>query len=104
MMTPVDLRDVGAKELLIVWEDGSRTLYDYRQLRYHCPCAQCVNEMTGQRMVTLAQISPEVKVLESHPVGNYAVRFQWSDGHSTGIYAYQYLLSLYPANSAPKSF
>lgn len=102
MNHPVDIRDVSGKELLVVWDDGSRTLYDYRDLRYHCPCAQCVNELTGQRMVTLQQIKSDIKVLDMMPVGNYAVRFQWNDGHSTGIYAFQYLRSLYPGQSASK--
>jgi DUF971 family protein len=39
---------------------------------------------------------PNAKLMEIRPVGNYAIEFRWEDGHSTGIYAYDYLRSLCP--------
>ena len=47
-------------------------------------------------MITQDQINQDVKILSWKRVGNYAVQFSFSDGHSTGIYAYEYLRTLCP--------
>ncbi len=93
-LCPTDVRPVGAHEILITWNGSTRQLFSLRQLRLLCPCAGCVDEMTGKRVVTLDKVSPEIRLLESKPVGRYALQFRWSDGHSTGIYSYTYLQTL----------
>lgn len=95
-MKPVDIRPVGENEILISWQDGHRSLYAYEFLRYQCPCAQCVDERTGKRIIQRGQISKGVNSREILPVGNYALRIQWSDGHHTGIYSFDYLRSICP--------
>ena len=90
-MNPIDLRPVGAQEYLITWEDGSRVLLNIRKLRMHCPCATCVDEMTGKRMIQENQISETLSLRDFQWVGNYALRFLFSDGHHTGIYSFDYL-------------
>ena len=52
--------------------------------------------MTGQQRLREASISPEVSPLAIDPVGRYALRFRWSDGHSTGIYTFEHLRELCP--------
>lgn len=93
-MRPEDIQPVGDQEVLVVWEDGHRSLYRFDDLRFLCPCAGCLDEMTGKRTVEREKIHQGIKALEYLPVGNYAVRFKWSDGHHTGIYSFDYLRKL----------
>lgn len=89
-----DVRRVGDQELLFLWSDGKRQLLEYPALRLHCPCAGCVDEMTGRRLITPERIRPGIHATDWKPVGNYALQFRWSDGHQTGIYSFDYLRSL----------
>lgn len=94
MVNPDAVRAVGTSELLIVWDDGSRRLYPFTSLRFHCPCAGCIDEMTGERRIRPEQVRPDVHPLDWKTVGNYALQIRWSDGHQTGIYSYDYLHQL----------
>ena len=78
----------------ITWDDGATMRYPNRYLRSMCPCAQCVNEVTGERMISLEAIDPAVRITAVSPVGRYALHFQWSDGHSTGLYSFDTLRKL----------
>lgn len=81
--------------LQIRWQDGEVSVYAPRLLRQRCPCAGCVDEMTGERIL-VAEMVPEGVYPEAiHYVGRYALRFVWSDGHSTGIYPFEYLRRLW---------
>ena len=86
--------DAAGTRLRIVWGDGAETLHEPRALRLRCPCAACVDEMTGERMLTPAMVPLDVHPLAIHYVGRYALRFDWSDGHGTGIYPFDYLRRL----------
>lgn len=99
MLQPVDLRSVGTAETLITWQDGHRSLYVNRELRFHCGCAGCVDEMTGKRKIQLADVAHEISSREYENVGNYGIKFYWSDGHHTGIYSYEMLRRLCPCQS-----
>jgi ATP-binding protein involved in chromosome partitioning len=88
----VDTQD--DKVTVITWDDGKVTRYPNRYLRSLCPCASCVNEVTGERMVQLESIDPEVRITGVDPVGRYALHFQWSDGHGTGLYSFDTLRKL----------
>lgn len=80
--------------LRIRWADGHVSEYHPRTLRLRCPCAGCVDEMTGERILTPAMVPENVHPTAIHHVGRYALQFQWSDGHSTGIYPFDYLRRL----------
>lgn len=90
------MRKVGDDEFLVLWEDGHRSLYRNDYLRFQCPCAGCLDEWTGKRLITQERIAPAVKILETIPTGHYAVRFRWSDGHQTGIYSFEMLRKICP--------
>jgi DUF971 family protein len=83
-----------ATALLIRWEDGAESVYQPRDLRLKCPCAACVDEMTGERILVPAMVPEGVYPLEIQYVGRYALQFYWSDSHSTGIYPFEYLRRL----------
>ena len=87
---PVDinLEDNG---VVINWDDGHRSPYGHRFLRLRCPCASCVDEMTGRLTLDEDSIPKDVKAVDQLPVGNYGVQFLWSDTHYTGIYTYKVL-------------
>lgn len=80
--------------LRIVWRDGSSSILAPRQLRVRCPCARCVDEMTGRRILRPEDVSDDVYPTAIHYVGRYALRFVWSDGHDTGIYPFDYLRAI----------
>ena len=89
--TPVEIRRAEDRELQITWADGHRTVLANRLLRQSCPCARCVNELTGERMLDPASVPPDIRASEISLVGRYAVKVRWSDGHSTGIYTFRKL-------------
>jgi ATP-binding protein involved in chromosome partitioning len=95
--------EVGPNEdgsaLRIRWEDGHVSEYLPWDLRVACPCAGCVDEMTGRRTLDPERIDPRVHPLEIGYVGRYALGFHWSDGHTTGIYPFEYLRRLCPCEA-----
>ncbi len=91
-------------QLRIEWKDGHVSFYPPRSLRLRCPCAGCVDELTGERMLTPGMVREDVHPLSIQYVGRYALQFHWSDGHSTGIFPFEYLRGLCPCSvctSAP---
>jgi ATP-binding protein involved in chromosome partitioning len=87
--TAITRRDDG---VLIEWDRaGHRALFEARALRLACPCAACVEEMSGRPLLDPAQIPEDVKPLRLHLVGGYGLRIDWSDGHNTGIYTFEWL-------------
>ena len=90
---PTDVAFVNNR-LLITWDDDHKSYYEPFQLRLACPCAQCVSETTGERLIRPADILPDLEPQEMRPVGRYGVSFHWSDGHSTGIYTFERLREL----------
>ena len=90
--TPVDVgpTEDGA-QLRIRWKDGAVSEYPPRYLRLMCPCAGCVEEMTHRPLLDPAAVPMDVHPLTVEYVGEYALRFDWSDGHRTGIYPFDFL-------------
>ena len=82
----------------VLWGDGHEGFYPHRFLRSECPCAHCVEEMTGRRMVFFDDIDPEVLALDWIQVGNYALSFLFSDAHDTGIYPFERMQNLCQCN------
>lgn len=78
--------------LEIEWDDqGHRWLYAARELRLACPCAACMDEMTGRPLLDPAAVPADVRPATVALVGAYGLRVGWSDGHSTGIYTFERL-------------
>jgi DUF971 family protein len=88
---PREIMQEGDAGLRITWADEHVCHYVAAALRRACPCAQCVNEWTGQRMLKPEAISDELTIKDIAIVGRYALNFVWSDGHETGIYSFRYL-------------
>lgn len=94
VVRPADLALADDGALRIRWEDGKETSFAPKFLRARCPCAGCVDEWSGRRTVGEAQVADDVKPRGMTMVGRYAAQIDWSDGHSTGIYSWDYLLKL----------
>jgi ATP-binding protein involved in chromosome partitioning len=78
----------------IRWPDGYEAAFSNHDLRCACPCAMCVDETTGERTLEPASVPQDIAVEGAQLLGNYAVAFTWSDGHATGIYAWDYLRAI----------
>jgi len=91
---PREIKQEDDSTLSIAWGDNYRCQYRAADLRRACPCAQCVNEWTGERMLKPDSIPDGIKISNLNIVGRYALNFSWSDGHSTGIYSFRYLRDL----------
>jgi DUF971 family protein len=92
---PVSIERLPAEQaLLIAWADGLTARLPLREVRAQCMCARCVDEITGERIVDLDGIDPNIGIDEMQLVGNYAVKIRWTDGHSTGLYTWPHLRAL----------
>src|ERR687883_990010 len=91
---PREIEQEGAARLRIAWADGHACHYGAAALRRVCPCAQCVNEMTGERVLRPETVPDALTIEDIDIVGRYALHFRWSDGHQTGIYSFRYLRAL----------
>lgn len=95
-LAPKEISQPNANEIRILWNDGHQSLYSAYQLRLACRCAVCVDEMNGKPRLSPDSVPKDLFLLSTDPVGQYALRFLWSDRHSTGIYTFEYLRSLCP--------
>jgi DUF971 family protein len=86
------LREQGFVE--IVWPDEEPVRFPFHFLRCHCPCASCVNEITGELMLDPAAVPLDISAKGAELCGNYALRIGWADGHDTGIYTWENLRRL----------
>ncbi|HEY6803281.1 MAG TPA: DUF971 domain-containing protein [Pyrinomonadaceae bacterium] len=91
---PREIKHEDDSTVRITWADDRECRYKAAELRRACPCAQCVNEWTGERMLKPETISDKLDIRDLSLVGRYAINFRWSDGHETGIYSFRYLREL----------
>ena len=92
---PKDIRLKRAEGLLeVTWSGGESRRFRVRQLRCACACAGCVDEMTGVRTLDVNAVPEDIAITDMQLVGNYAVKFVFSDGHDTGIYSWDRLYKM----------
>jgi DUF971 family protein len=90
---PIEIHHMREKGLVrVTWDDGHVGEYTREYLRGYCPCALCQGHGGSIKFVE----GVESGLQEISPVGNYAIQFAWKDGHSTGIYTFDYLRALCP--------
>lgn len=77
-----------AGELKLSWPDGHEGSYAAWTLRGRCPCAQCVDEDTGRRVLDPKRVPLDVRITGVQPVGRYGLGLAFTDGHNTGIYKF----------------
>ena len=76
----------------VEFSDGSRFELSFELLRVYSPSAEVRSHGPGQEVLQVGKRGVDISALE--PVGNYAVLPTFSDGHSTGIYSWDYLFWL----------
>jgi DUF971 family protein len=96
MHSPVNVQIIG-QEVGIIWDDGMESYFPFERLRAASPSA----ETQGERDILGVQYGgggprtfPGVTVTGWEQIGNYALRFDFSDGHRTGLYSFDYLRKL----------
>jgi DUF971 family protein len=96
MHTPVNIQLIG-QEVAILWDDGQESYFTGEKLRAASPSASNIGErdILGVRHGGDVRTAfPGVQVISWERVGNYALRFSFSDGHNTGLYSYDLLREL----------
>jgi DUF971 family protein len=106
----------------IVWTDQHASHYDFTYLREQCPCAMCDDERRKKEALAahagagtssglasgsgavLPIFKPRPTARAAKAVGNYALQIDFSDGHTTGIYSYDYLRTICPCEECEKAF
>ncbi len=94
MIEPTEIVEKSDSEISIKWSDEKETSYLAPQLRRACPCASCINEWTGEKMLKDEAVPDSISFSKVSIVGRYALNFQFSDGHETGIFSFRFLRDL----------
>jgi len=87
---PVDIKvQTRSRTFEIAFEDGTRSELTHEFLRVHSPSAEVRGHGPGQEVLQLGKEAVAIDRVE--PVGSYAVRLCFNDGHDTGIYTWELL-------------
>lgn len=97
-VSPVDVHLRKTAALDVTWGDGRKSSLPLRYLRKHCPCAGCKGEkdLLGRTILPILKTTYDGEIVATggEPVGNYAIRIDFSDGHNSGIFTWKYLREL----------
>jgi prepilin-type processing-associated H-X9-DG protein len=99
----------------ITWADGHASHYDFAYLREECPCATCNDAREKKATLgtsapallsspALPMFKPKPRAQSATQIGSYAIQINFSDGHSTGIYSYDYFRIICPCAECAKAF
>jgi DUF971 family protein len=96
-MQPQDIQQIG-DELAIKWDDGAESFIKLETMRRQCPCASCRGETDVLGNLYKGPDRPlnpnSFRLVRLNNVGGYALSPVWGDGHSTGIFSFEYLKQL----------
>jgi DUF971 family protein len=98
--------DTKQRLLIIQWPDGHESRLPFAGLRAVCPCVTCkgghAHMGTPPDLQLMRQARDDSLTIDGvQAVGSYALQINWSDGHYTGIYTWEYLRQADPALSSP---
>ncbi len=82
-----------AEILGIKWSDDVEAYYDVRELRANCPCASCQEKRPSRDKIE------NIRPKKISSLGSYALKIDFSDGHNTGIFTFDFLRELNARNS-----
>lgn len=95
-LEPKNVQLIG-NELALQWNDGVESFIEIERLRRACPCATCGGEPDVLGNISRPDVSYTASSFELagwQIIGGYALQPRWADGHSTGLYSFQYLRRL----------
>ena len=97
----VRIDKTGGSGMTIEWRDGHTSHWGFAWLRAACPCATCheARDAEGRApgvakakaKTLLPMYEAPARPVDVEPVGKYALRFKWNDGHEAGLYSWDYL-------------
>ncbi len=91
--TPTEIRlQIKSRQVVIAFDDGNRFELSFEYLRVHSPSAEVKGHGPGQEFLQTGKENVQVTAVE--PIGHYAVRLVFDDGHDTGLYTWKYLYEL----------
>ncbi len=103
MIEPRQIIEENDSEISIKWSDETENKFNAAELRRVCPCAGCINEWTGEKILKSDSVPDNLFFSSIAIVGRYALNFHFSDGHDTGIYSFNYLLQFNETNQSRKT-
>jgi len=93
MPHPIDIRLHRASRILeVAFDDGMRFKLPCEYLRVYSPSAEVRGHGPGQEVLQVGKEDVNITAIE--PIGNYAVKLYFDDGHNTGIYSWDWLYTL----------
>ncbi|MBI5086815.1 MAG: DUF971 domain-containing protein [Acidobacteria bacterium] len=104
---PLHIAVTKSRGVTIDWTDGHRSEFSCALLRDQCPCATCSGSHGTEPQRTdystpappanpFQMYKPKIRMNSIEEVGAYAFRIDWNDGHSAGIYSFDFLRRLCP--------
>lgn len=97
-MNPTQIKIENGTHLAIKWDDNTSSRISLKYLREECPCANCKGETILLKTIRPPQQNKNApgryEITNIEIVGGYAAKISWKDGHDTGIYSWEYLLTL----------
>lgn len=93
MLNPTEITLHQQSRLLeITFDDNVRYRFPYEFLRVYSPSAAVRGHNPGQAILQSGK--QDVKIIDAQPVGSYAIKLAFDDGHDTGLYSWEYLNEL----------
>lgn len=91
----------------LTWDDGHESPISLKSLRDECPCAGC----KGESVLFQTYVPPfpdtetpgRYQLSGAEPIGGYALKFSWGDGHNLGLYTWEHLRSLCECDACLKA-
>jgi len=97
-LKPKQIKIFEKEKLHLLWNGGKEVKISLRYLRLECPCASCKGETVLFQTIRPAKVElnhPDMTTIANiQTVGDYAIQIFWKDGHGSGIYTWDYLLTL----------
>ncbi len=94
---PILVRQIeqkGRDTFSILWSDEQEQVFRLSSLQKMCPCADCIDEQTGQRRVDPRMVKENVQAIYIRSVGRYALQIHFTSGCSAEIYSFDMLRRL----------
>ena len=99
---PTKINVESSKQVTITWNDGRTSVYPVEYLRSKCPCATCREVHADTNPLKILpqgmKFDGPISVKTAKLMGRYALNFEFSDDHSTGIFSFKYLREIDPNN------
>jgi len=98
MHSPARIAVSRSRGLAVHWQDGHASHYGLKYLRDRCPCAACAARPAPatEAPSPFVMFQPALRISSVEPIGAYALRINFNDGHNTGLYSFEHLREICP--------